>query len=81
MAYTPNDFPAEVSPAALVSTGHPSARWVAFGLFPTACGRLLSAGLYLSVRVALLYLRGAPLGETLHKNYQAICDTFLYCVL
>lgn len=21
------------------------------------------------------------MGETLHKNYQAICDTFLYCVL
>ena len=20
-------------------------------------------------------------GETLHKNYQASCDTFLYCVL
>ena len=21
-----------------------------------------------------------PLGETLYKNYQASCDTFLYCV-
>jgi hypothetical protein len=23
----------------------------------------------------------APLGETLHKNFQAPCNTFLYCVL
>ncbi len=47
--------------------------------------RLRSAGveklLIVGVVSRLFIYAAAPLGETLHKNYQASCDTFLYCVL
>jgi hypothetical protein len=43
-------------------------------------GRILSAGLYFSAKRRFCIYATAPLGETLHKNYQATCDTFLYYV-
>ncbi len=52
-----------------------------FCLLPTACGRIFSAGLYFSARRHFCIYAVVLLGETLHKNYQVACDTFLYCVL